>query len=205
VLTNPPGRYHIVVNSPWPSTQRALSWGGVFRSAAFEAMRGDPNVAADYDAGQLDYLPFIENPGWLGLWSVPGRTVGLRYRLDHDAELVRRQHFPTYPSRFSAVFAFADEESCRTVAASLHWDLNARREFDLVPNPRNRVVRLNMHAYTAARNLYTTERDFTPAEREELWLPYWRGDPPPVSPLPDEYSTPLWEYLIDGELRMVAA
>jgi hypothetical protein len=200
-----PQRFHIVVNTLWPSTSQVLASGGTFRSAAFEAMRRAPTLIPDYESGRLDYLPFVQNPTWLGQWSVPGRSVSLRYRLDHDAELVRRQHFPAYPSRLSAVFAFADEDSCRTAASSLAWDLTARREFELLPNPRNRVVRLNMHAYTAARNIYMTECDITPEEREQLWLPYWRGESPPLSPLPDEYAEPLWEYLIEGELRLVTS
>jgi hypothetical protein len=57
-----------------------------------------------------------------------------------------------------------------------------------------------------------TELDFTPEEREGLWLPYWNGAPPPLQPLqtlpaftqPPEFGTPLWEYLIDGVLEFVS-
>jgi hypothetical protein len=203
LLADPPERYFIIVNTPWPSTRRALASDGRFVSAAFEAMQADPTIVGDYEAGTLDYLPFVENANWLGRWSVPGRTVGLRYRLDHDAELVRREHYPHHPSRFSAVFAFGDEESCERVETQLQWDRQDRREFRLVPDPRNRVARLNFHAFTAARNVYMSERDFSADEREALWLPYWRGDPPPMRPLPPELSPALWEYLIDGVLELV--
>jgi hypothetical protein len=204
LLDDPPERYFIIVNSVWPTTRTALESTGRFASAAFEAMKGDSSIASAFAAGTLDYLPYIENPSWLGRWSVPGRTVALRYRVDHDAELVRRQHFPRSPSRFSAVFAFGDGESCERVEAALEWERKDRREFRLLPDPCNRVVRLNFHAYTAARERYLTELDFRCEEREELWMPYWTGGPPPLDPLPARFREPLWEYLIEGVLETVA-
>lgn len=209
--STPPEVYFVIVNGAWPSTRAALTSKGRFVSAAFEAMRDDPSKTAAYDTGDLDYRPYIENSDWVGRWSAPGRTVGLRYRLDHDAEIVRREHYPLSPSRFSAIFAFGDEGSCERAETELHWNPQDRRKFRLVPDPRNRVVCLNMHTYTAARNLYMTELDFSPSEREQLWLPYWEGKCPPSRPIqrlpevtrPAGWSTPLWEYLIDGELELV--
>jgi hypothetical protein len=206
LLSDPPDHYFIVVNDAWPSTRATLGSDGRFVSAAFAAMRAAPDLVSAYDAGTLDYRPYIENLDWIGRWSVPGRSAGLRYRVNHDAEIVRRQHCPLSPSRFSAIFAFADEQSCKCAEVQMEWKTQDTRKFRLLPDPRNRVARVNMHTFTAAQYLYMTERDFSLSEREQLWLPYWDGKEPPsrsLQPHSPDWSTPLWEYLIDGELQLM--
>jgi hypothetical protein len=200
LLANPPERYFISVNTPWPSTRTAMTTHSRFASAVFDAMLDDPDLADAYEGGTLDYLPFIENPNWLGRGSVPRRTVGLRYRLDHDAELVRRQHFPRLRSRFSAVFAFADVASASEPSSA--WVGAPKSQgvpSSVRPSQSCRQVELP-HLHRSPKSQHMTGHDFIPAGREQLWMPYWAGDPPPIQTLPPELDPPLWEYLIDHPL-----
>jgi hypothetical protein len=66
------------------------------------------------------------------------------YRIEYDAEVHRERFHSIYPSRLSAIYAFADYETCIAVNKKYDWPLSEAHRFRLIEHPLNRVVKVNM-------------------------------------------------------------
>lgn len=156
-----------------------------------------------------DNLPFVLNPSFAGALSPFLSNTIAGYRVEYDAEMARRRHAPEAPSRLTSVYAFGDEESCRLAAERHRWDLNQVEEFALVPSPVLRVRRVNMEIVSLAMYAYPRAA-WSGEDIDAFWRAYWSGAdgftvelPQPPVHVPFA-SGCLWEYLIEGSLRLVS-
>jgi hypothetical protein len=173
-----------------------------------EAPRGEALRDA-YERGTLDYLQFTANPGYFGWPSPFAAEIATDYRVEWDAEVCRRHVDPLLPSRLSAIYAFGDHATCEEVAAKHHWQLGEVARFRLVPDPLNRIARVNMEIVSLARLAYR-RGTWTAEKLDEMRRAYWLGGESLALELPVDgvsfervESGVIWEYLIEGRLERV--
>jgi len=168
-----------------------------------------PSVVARITGKEEEYLAAIPNPDATGAVSQFGLSLLGRYWSEYNGELLRRQEFPGKPSRFGALFAFGDFQTCEKVAEKHHWDISEVREFKplLVAN----WGRFDMSLVTLMNGV--TARSNLPFSDMTLWRAYWSGSGEgaawtmPSATNLGEMETfssgePVWEYLIDGSLKL---
>lgn len=190
-----PSRLYVFVDRSNFVTANNIAVTGVFTSA-------DPLLLG------RDNLPFVPNPEFGGgLTPFLSRTIS-EYRVEYDAELARRRHAPDAPSRLTAVYAFGDEESCRVAVGRHGWDPSEVQVFTLVPGTALRVRRVNMEIVSLARAVYHRAA-WSHDDIDALWRAYWQGaeDFAVEMPTPRGHESKrsgcLWEYLIEGAIRLV--
>ena len=112
-------RSDIVSNTEVPEI---LTDGRSYISAAYAACRIDEAFAAKYRSGTVNYLPY--QPQESDLSNVPEHilSVDTGFRLEFDAESVRKERYPYAPSQVSAIFAFGDEDSCKRAHDYYAWN-----------------------------------------------------------------------------------
>lgn len=173
----------------------------------------DPAFLKAYQAGTADYFPFVPNKGRsTSFTSLFSAALTAEYRLEYDAERIRRMHFPRSPSRFSCVFAFGAAADCQKAGHAYGWNLNEVRRFRLVDHPLNRVARVNMEAISLMRSGYR-RGSWTEDEVTGVWRHYWSGgescfiDISAIEnnrPVRRQLSVgTLWEYLVEGRLDLI--
>src|SRR5690606_17004585 len=123
--------------------------------------------------------------------------------------LHRKQYYPLYPSRLSALYAFGDYETCELVAKKYGWDIRTVKKFELLPSPLNRVIKANMEIISLERYSVRISGQ-TEEDVHQMCELYWKGiqadityQPPPVLKMRDIKIGLVWEYLIEGVLKMV--
>lgn len=199
--------YYIFINSSLPVTHANLSITKTFASSAYTEAKMDASFKEKYLAGAVDYLPFIPNQGRdLRSFSPFCLNVMNDYRVEYDAELVRRRFFPLAPSRLSAVYAFADYETCQRVSEKYGWSLGSVHRFALIWNELVRVLRVNMEIVSLARKAYSIS-SLSDDTVKTIWKHYWSGSADIDMELPTAdfkrevfSSGVIWEYLIEGQL-----
>lgn len=123
-------------------------------------------------------------------------------------EQARLERYKYRPSRFFAIMAFSDLETCHAVSEIYEWDIKELREFVLIPSSLNKVSRHDMEIISVMRyyNCKETPREVLNAMCDN----YWSGTPglhkvyekyPPVDP--PLIRKPIWEWLIEGRLKVV--
>src|SRR5688572_1340992 len=130
---------------------------------------------------------------------------GIHSQIVSDAERYRQSNFPEYPSRLSAVYAFADIESCKQAAEQHSRNTVAAQEFTLADHPHVHVVKVNMEIVNLAIDAYRlTNLDQGTIDR--IWKAYWEGwsNLSLVVPLGLRErrtlkSGVIWQYLIEGK------
>lgn len=171
-----------------------------------EAPHGDALQEAFVD-GSLDYLQFTPNAYYFG-WPTPFASTAVSgYRVEYDAEVCRRYRAPLKPSRLSAVFAFADLDTCTAASRAYRWNLDEVQQFRLRDHPHNRVARANMEIVSLM--LYAYPRgSWGPEELDDVWSAYWNEATEVTVEVPVDgtifeplTSGCLWEYLIEGCLE----
>jgi hypothetical protein len=214
VLTVPEWVY-VFVNPQSPMAVMNLRITGRYVSSALADVEIDPQFAAAYRDGTADFLPFVPNPS-VSTSVISPFVAGVisDYRVEIDAELFRRRHFPQAPSRLTGVFALDDYATCQTVSATHNWNLGQVQRF----KPQNvlRAARVNMDIVSLARTAYLRSA-VDVALVEHLWTAYWSGadhcevDLPSVDAMTRQICRVgvTWEWLIDGvllhESRVVAS
>lgn len=189
-------------------TYHNLKYGKSFSSAGFVEAHFNEDSKKRYLEGTATYLPYERTQPSVNTISPFMLTAMNEYRIEHDAEHVRLKYFPQLPSRLSAVYAFGDIDTCREVSDKWGWDLSSVKQFELVPNELNRVVRVNMEVVSLARGVYKGAT-WGIEEIENIWKHYWSGNDNLSPEIPDKESRRIvssgviWEYLIEGQLKLV--
>ncbi|MBE3143952.1 MAG: hypothetical protein IMZ61_08520 [Planctomycetes bacterium] len=196
----------IFVNEQDPVTYNNFHVTGEFNSAAFTNLSAEPFVPK-YIGGTARYLPFAPCEKDLQFLSPYFLTAINDYRVEYDCELYRKARYPLYPSRFSAIFAFGDYESCKAASKNYGWDLATVKEFTLTEHPLCRAVKVNMEHVSLARFAYRTSMM---QNIEQLWEGYWTGFDNTIIELPTAgfvrkqfESGVIWEYLIEGKVKHI--
>ena len=170
----------------------------------------DSNFIEKYLNGKVDYLPFVINTKKdTKVVSAFENSLTAQYRTEYNAEMHRTNNFPHYPSRLSAVFAFGDFETCKQVSLKHKWDLSSVKRFKLLPNNLNKVAKVNMEIVSLDR--YVTKVLMSDAVTiSQIWNSYWTGlgnvqlELPTVEGRKLFYSDVIWEYLIEGQVQLIA-
>lgn len=199
-----PEFFYIFVSESYIETYNNFQNTGTFTSSALPLALANPEFRIKYESGTASYHPFEPCDMDCKIISPYLLTATNDYRVEYDAEYVRRKYFPKFPSRFSAVYAFGDLETCQRVSQIHKWNISTVHKFKLLPNPLNRVIRVNMEIVSLARYAY---RHSSFQSIEELWSVYWSGKDKIAVSMPtrdDNMKTlsteTIWEYLIEGVL-----
>ena len=186
-------------------------------SAGFSSMLADISKIQDFIDGNIFYAPYVPVKPTLIVPSSHQLAVVNGYSGEYALERYRYNHFKTYPSRFSCLYAFGDMESCELASKWYDWDLKKVKKFQLhdftkdnpalsVFNSAIKVCKCNMEIVTFLwkRNI----QHFAIDESDKACQHYWTGgaaiaaeqrDIETGSILTTE-SGVLNEYLIEGVL-----
>lgn len=187
-------------------------------SKGFEQKALIENDFETFQKGNIEYAPFIANPS-VSLISSHSLAVTNGYAVEYELERYRHQYYPTYPSRFTSLYAFGDYASCEKASQYYGWDLKRVRKFKIhdfredTPeigeklNRCTKVCKCNMEIVT---HLWNTDMAFFEgSERDKIAEAYWSGGGPLATSLPDietgniviKEAHVLYEYLIEGILE----
>ncbi|MBY6111573.1 hypothetical protein KUV74_14325 [Halomonas sp. DP1Y21-3] len=111
---NIPEEFFVFVNFSSPLAAHNYKIGA-YTSGACSTWCQEETLAKYLD-GSLNYLPFElsqRDPMAVSPYCLNAIND---YRIEHDAEIYRKQNHPLYPSRLSATYAFGDLETCRKVS-----------------------------------------------------------------------------------------
>lgn len=201
-----PEEFYVFVNFASPIA--AINYrAGAYTSAACSMWLNEETLARYLD-GSLNYLPFAPCERDSIAVSPYCLTAINSYRIEYDAEIYRKKHFPLYPSRLSATYAFGDEETCHQVSQIYGWDIRTVRKFKLLDHPLNRVAKVNMEHVSLAQLAYKIA---SMQDVDSLWHAYWTGIGNIQIELPDgpdfsrnvRDSGVIWEYLVEGCLKPI--
>jgi hypothetical protein len=201
--------FYVFVNLNNPIVRHNLSLPGKLLVSPVCAALGDDGFLEQYQNGTVDFLPFVRNTKVsTGFMSFFTHNIITTYRVEHDAEVCRRQFFPNKPSRLSAIYAFGSFEDCLKASELYGWAVEHIRKFTKKQIVRHACV--NMEIVSLVRSAY--RYSFSQEEIEKIWKSYWGGDgsitieSPTMGPLPNTYekhsSGVIWEHLIDGALTL---
>lgn len=182
---------------------------GSYISAAYAACEVDERFAAKYRNGTASYLPYL--PQESDLPNVPEHilSVDTGFRVEYDAETVRREYYPFAPSRVSALFAFGDVETCKRAHDFYAWDIKRVVTASLRLDKNVRIWRVNMEIISILREVYAATRSV--GRYTDAWRSYWAGEGNITIHLPrgithsgrKSISTGvMWQYLIEGRLEV---
>jgi hypothetical protein len=205
-----PDELFIFVDRTSMLTRHQYELIGGFVSRCAELLATDEGQCR-YDSGEIDLLPFKLNPEQYPNVSPFVVKLMTEQWIEYEAERIRRQLYPSVPSRLSAIYAFGDAESCVAVARKYGWDLSTVRRFMPAPTRPMRAVRVNMEVVSLMR---TTRRlaSWEAEDADAIWSHYWRGDGDLQIQTPDTEtlgatrvweSGVTWEWLIEGRLEAV--
>ncbi len=203
-----PDTFYVFVTNSNVVTRHNLKFAGGFSSAAFGQL-GIGDFSNQYQSGDIDYFPFVPNHRKdMHLVSMFTNHVTAEYKTEYNCEVYRKEYFPTYPSRFSAVYAFGDFESCEAVSKKYGWSLDEVKRFRLQPNTNNRIAKVNMEVislYRCASRVSYLE----PETENKIWHSYWTSKENITLALPTVNGSKefegglIWEYLIEGHLLVI--
>ncbi|MCH5598198.1 hypothetical protein [Niabella ginsengisoli] len=184
------------------SVTKSFSSGTVFHW-------NDLKFIEKYVSGKVDYLPFIINQKKdVNAISAFENSLTSEYRTEYNAEMHRFYNYPHYPSRLSAVYAFGDIETCKKVASKYKWNLSSVKQFKIIDNPLNKVVKVNMEIVSLDR--YAQRVSFCDSETiGHIWNSYWNGtgniqmELPTINGRQVFNSDEIWEYLIEGQIQVI--
>lgn len=204
-----PDEFFIFVDQLSPFTYHNFQVTGRFCSGAFGSLDTDSEFRSKYLDGTAQYLPFSPCEMDLMTLSPYFLTAINDYRVEYDAERIRLAKFPLFPSRMSALYAFGDMESCEIVGRRYGRPINTVRRFHLMPNPFNRIVRVNMEHVSLARLAYRVSMG-KGSEDDDIWTHYWSGSAELGIELPSAQferescnSGVIWEFLVEGVVERI--
>jgi len=205
-----PDVFYIFINEFMPITQHNLNTTKSFISAAYSYCAIDRNFINAYINGLVYYLPFIKSDTDIKIISPYCLNAINDYRVEYDTETYRKNTYPFYPSRLSAIYAFGDYRSCELVSKKYNWYLDSVKTFKLAEyNELTRVIKVNMEIISLARTAYRVgmlDNDTI----NTIWFNYWSGKVEIEIELPIPYpnkesfmSDEMFEYLIEGKMVLI--
>ena len=169
----------------------------------------DGKYLARYMDGTQKYAPFIPSP----TEEVPisptsfSLNIAKDYAVEYNVEMYRHMNVGKYPSRFSAIYAFGDYETCKVVSAKYGWNLNNVRKFKLYDDESlklfYRISKHNMEIISYLRGI--DSRNFSTEDQGRIYKHYWDGEGNLDFQIDGKkYSSgEIYEYLIEGVLELV--
>lgn len=178
--------------------------------------------------GDMNYLPLFSkklSTEFLSPFILNLDTKSLQYNVEYNLELTREKFYKQYPSRFSGILAFGDQETCANVALAHNWDLNTVRKFKLINmrelNKYVKVGKFNMGIVSLLNS-----PNISPYKQDELYYEYWNcsksvnldiynsvGDKikcndevfvyDAIQNITINRTVPVYEYLIEGILEEI--
>lgn len=202
-----PSEFFIFVNRTLPVTRNNFEINKTFTSRFAELLQ-TPEGQQKVDRFEVDPLPFKQNPDQYPFMSPFVMNLVAEQWIEWEAERVRRNVAPQAPSRLSALYAFEDEATCRTVAAKHSWDLASVRRFEINTSLAWRAIRVNMEVVSLMRSLYV-RASWQTADADLIWSHYWLGGEDFPLEIPSTqalgqretfHSGVIWEWLIEGQV-----
>jgi hypothetical protein len=200
-----PETFYIFVNRNIPITLHNITFTKTLFSGAIVNCSLDSSFLSKYMNGTARYAPYEPCETDLRAFSPYCVTAINDYRVEYEAEWFRREYYPLYPSRFSAVFAFGEFETCQEVAKKHKWNLDEVHKFKIREvTDLTRVIKVNMEIISLARHAYRISSQGE-GVREFIWKNYWEGSGDIALELPGtkfqreiRHSGEIFEYLIEG-------
>jgi len=201
-----PDIFYIFVNQYNPITVHNLNFTKCFTSAAYAYCGSSDDFIKKYLNGTATYLPYKLNEMDLKFLSPYFLSAINDYKIEYDAENYRAQNFPLYPSRFSAIYAFGDYETCELVSQKYNWDISTVKKFKLDKDLLTRVVKVNMEIISLSRLAYKISM-VNNETINTIWNNYWSGNGNFQIELPSTnmhhkiyQANDFFEYLIEGKI-----
>jgi len=160
------------------------------------------------------WLPWLPNPDFTTFVGFQMLRITSEMRAEYNAELTRIQEFSGLPSRLACLYAWSTLEDARTARAKMMGRFDGKI-IRCTPVDVLRAARCNSALVNFAQR---AERlgFFTDAESvRDVWRAYWRGsgaqlvmerqnllDPKGEPETVRMSKEPLWEWLIDGVLKI---
>ena len=209
-VTLPTEFFVIVTKDAGPVIQWNLSLGRIASAGAAFAQQY-PDV---YNDQRDRWLPWLPNPEFQTFVGFHSFRVTADIRAEYHAELLRIEEFRGLPSRMACLYAWSSLEDARLAKRTIRGRFSGKI-IRCTPAGILRAVRCNSalvnFAQRAERRGFLTDADTI----RRLWRTYWSGSGEPlrlerqnlVDPAgPPETVTmsqePLWEWLIDGSLKV---
>jgi hypothetical protein len=202
-----PQEFFIFVDRTSMATRHNYDLTGGFTSRC-AGLLASPTDVQKLDAGQIDLLPFKQNPDQYPFLSPFVVKLTTELWIEYEAERLRKAEHPESPSRLSAIYAFGDETTCVEVASRHGWDLASVRRFVLASGTPYRAARVNMEVVSLMRTVFRLG-SWQVEDSNHIWSHYWQGkDNLQVSTPEIEGfggrrtwdSGVVWEWLIEGRL-----
>lgn len=197
-----PELFHIFVDQYNPVTVHNFTFTKTFTSAAYANCALDKSFLEKYLNGTAKYAFYEPCERDVQTLSPYCLTIINDYRVEYDAEYFRKKYYPLYPSRFSAIFAFGDYETCQKVANKYNWNLDSVKKFKSIDNPLTRVIKVNMEIVSLSRRAYKVS-SLDEKTIESIWKSYWEGSGDIAMELPGTgfkreicHSGEIFEYYI---------
>ena len=204
-----PEEFYIFVDQLNLITAHNFKFTKTFSSGAANSCVLDKVFEEKYKEGSARYLPYkLCETDYISPSPYLLSTIN-NYRIEYDAETYRKQNYPLYPSRLSAIYAFGCIEMCKIVAEKYRWSLGNVHKFRLKNWPLTRIAKVNMEHVSLARLAYKVST-MQQESIEYLWAGYWRSFEEIILELPTTTfkrekfnSGVIWEYLIEGAVECI--
>lgn len=153
-------------------------------SSGFNSIMADTSKLLDFIMGNIFYAPYIPAKQTLHIPSSHQLAVVNGYNVEYALERYRYNHFKSYPSRFSCLYAFGDMESCEIASKWHNWDLKKVKKFILhdfskddanlnILNKAIKVCKCNMDIVTY---MWNHDLHYFPIEEgDKMCRQYWTG------------------------------
>lgn len=206
-----PDKFFVFINESNPVTRNNIALTQQITSSGVTEALISKEKLNEYLIGKMQFAPYIPNPIQNYSISLFNLSVTNEYSVEYEAEYIRSRYFPLYPSRFSCIYAFGDYQTCQKASNLYDWDINTVKEFKLLKNPLNRVVKVNMEHVSLWRGIKNTYTSFDRNDIDNFWKSYWRGDKNINVEIPHINSEDkktiasgtIYEYLIEGTLKLI--
>jgi len=206
-----PDEFFVVVTTEDPVVSWNMSLGTISSASVARAAQ----APQEYFAQQDQWFPFLPNPEFRTAVSWQLMRVIANYQVEPKAEHVRSTHYPHLPSRLGCLFAWGSLDDVREARRRMGGRFKGPVKRCSLASEPLRLARCNSAVISFARR--AEERNFLSdmMVTEHVWHTYWSGSGEPLvverdhamdpSGAPDQVrmsDEPLWEWLIDGSLRI---
>ena len=208
-LVQVPDEFFVIRTTDDPLTLGNMSLGKIASAGAARA-EIEPEV---YLRGRDQWFPFVPNPDFQSFVGWQMQRVTADYRVEYEAERVRCSEFPHLPARLGCLYAWGSLEDALKAGKKMRGRFRNRPVLRCtLDSPPLRIARCNSAIVSFARRVaeghMATEDDIA-----LMWRTYWSGSDARLSVArssnpeggPGVVGTParpLWEWLIDGVLRI---